>query len=117
MNQHDCIDDIVKSVDTKDDFARIELTGEIDMGCAMGLRSTLMEIIQQRPTTVMIIMSEVDFMDSSGLATLVEALQACRKYQGHLKLIGLTQRVRNVFEISRLDTIFELFDTEEEALA
>lgn len=56
-------------------------------------------------------------MDSSGLGTLVEALRWSRRNGGQLKLVGLAESVRSVFEISRLETVFEIYDTEAEALS
>jgi anti-sigma B factor antagonist len=61
-------------------------------------------------------MTQVEFMDSSGLATLVGALKWCRRNGSQLKLVGLVQRVRNIFEISRLESIFQIYDSEAEAL-
>ena len=56
------------------------------------------------------------YIDSSGVATLVEALQIVNRYGGRLVLVGMTARVRGVFEIARLDTVFALASSVEEAL-
>ena len=53
-------------------------------------------------------LSQVDYMDSSGVATLVEALQQCRTRQTALVLSGLQARVRSVFEIAKLDSVFTI---------
>ena len=59
---------------------------------------------------------EVTYMDSSGVATLVEALQLTNKNGGKLRLFNLGQPIKDVFELSRLDRVFEIYDDEREAL-
>ena len=59
----------------------------------------------------------MSYMDSSGLATLVEALQNSRKGAVPLSLCALSPRVRSILEIARLNTVFSLFDSREQALA
>jgi len=66
---------------------------------------------------VIIDMNEVEFMDSSGLAVLVEALQLTRRDNRVLKLVGLHPRVRSMFEISRLDNLFQIYNSQAEALS
>jgi anti-anti-sigma factor len=56
-------------------------------------------------------------MDSSGVASLVKLLSRVRRSSAALKLCGLTDRVRGVFEITRLDSVFEIYGGEDEALA
>ena len=55
-------------------------------------------------------------MDSSGLATLVEAMQIARKSQGKLVICALQQKVRSIFEIARLDMVFKIVNTRDEAM-
>ena len=76
-----------------------------------------MELLRNRPTLLVVNMTGVSFMDSSGLAIIVEALKRCRRNGSELKLVGLAQSVRNIFEISRLDSIFDIYDTEAGALS
>ncbi len=109
--------DIIKSVKNEGTAVVMELTGEIDMQCSTDLRGELMTILQNKPTALVLNMAEVDFMDSSGLATMIEALQLAKRNGGKLKLAQLKENVYNVFEISRLVSVFEIFDTEAEALA
>jgi anti-sigma B factor antagonist len=58
----------------------------------------------------------VAFIDSSGLATLIEALQAVGKYGGKLRLCGLSPEVRKLFDLAQLSTIFDLRDTRDDAM-
>ena len=66
---------------------------------------------------VVVDLGEVPYMDSSGLATLVEAMQIARKNQGKLIICALQQKVRSIFEIARLDMVFKIVNTRDEALA
>lgn len=94
----------------------LTLAGQVDMSNAVELRGAILEAIEERPEDLLINMTDVDFMDSSGLAILVEGLQLSNKKGFHLKLVGLQARVRSVFEISRLESLFQIFETESEAL-
>jgi anti-sigma B factor antagonist len=107
---------VVKSIRQEKDHVILELTGDIDLHHSVELRQNLLEVMEKKPKGTIINMSQVGFMDSSGLATLVEALQLSRRYGGLLKLVGLQQRVKSIFEISRLDTIFKMYGDETEAL-
>ena len=95
----------------------LDLAGDVDMHSSPALREELLKVVNRGSDVVVINLQDVEFMDSSGLATLVEALQLTRKQKSKLKLINLCHRVRSIFEIARLDVIFEIFDSEAEALA
>ncbi|MBI9018408.1 MAG: STAS domain-containing protein [Phycisphaerae bacterium] len=107
---------IVKSQTITGNTTILELTGEIEMNCVMQLREAVMEAMQESKIVVLN-MTEVKFMDSSGLATMVETLQQSKRQDKQLKIAGLNQRVKSIFEISRLETVFDIYDTEKEALA
>ncbi|MFT3685232.1 MAG: STAS domain-containing protein [Phycisphaerales bacterium] len=68
------------------------------------------------PTRVVIDLSAVSYMDSSGLATLVEALQSSRKNKYKLVICCLQPRVRAIFDIAKLATVFTIAPTLESAL-
>lgn len=61
-------------------------------------------------------LSGVGFIDSSGLATLVKALKRCRQNDGDLYISNMQQAVRIIFELTRLDKAFQMFDNEEDAV-
>jgi len=95
----------------------LELGGEIDMKNFVQVRDKFKELYRKSPRVLVVNLSAVEFMDSSGLATLVGALKWCRQNGCELKLVGLAKRVRSVFEICRLESIFEIYDSESEALS
>jgi anti-sigma B factor antagonist len=90
--------------------------GEVDLASSPQLRARLIELIAGHPTRMIMDLSQVSYMDSSGVATLVEAMQQCRRHSATLALAGLQTRVRSVFEIARLDTVFDIQDDLESAL-
>ncbi len=95
----------------------LELGGEIDMKSSAKVKNKFKEIYRDKPPVLVVDMTEVKFMDSSGLATLVGVLKWCRLNGSELRLAGLTQGVRNIFDICRLESIFQIYDSRAEALS
>jgi anti-sigma B factor antagonist len=67
-----------------------------------------MRLAADQPALLIVNLSAVQYMDSSGVATLVQALQQVKRYNGRLVLVGPNERVRSIFQIARLDSIFEI---------
>jgi len=106
----------VRSIRQQDNAVIVEITGDVDLHSSPALRTTLKQISDRRPEILIINLRDVGYMDSSGAATLVEALQRMKRQNGRLALVGLQDRVRSVFEIAKLTDIFEIHDNEAEAL-
>ena len=96
---------------------KIVVSGEVDMRNSAGVRDELLMAVEQKAPLVIVDLSEVKYIDSSGLATLVECLQNMADYGGKLVLIGASKSAKDVFSIARLDKVFSFCDSEEEALA
>ena len=95
-----------------------DLTGDIDFANSRELRqSVLHEIRENRPLRVVVNLSKVRYIDSSGVASLVEGLKASRDLGSHFILFGLSTSAREVLQLSRLIKVFEVCDSEEQALA
>ena len=97
------------------DVQVLELSGELDYHSSPELREKLNELTAKQAPKILMDLSSVDYMDSSGIATFVEAFQKTKRYQGRLILAELTGTVRGVFEIAKLDSIFEIATTVAEA--
>jgi anti-sigma B factor antagonist len=82
--------------------------GEIGYAEATSFRTYLKQAQDKRTPRLLVDLSNVGFMSTPGLATLVEALQTSKKTQTALILCGLQDRVRAVFEMSRLHTVFKI---------
>ncbi|MGO8732554.1 MAG: STAS domain-containing protein [Terriglobia bacterium] len=93
----------------------VDVTGDIDMATSPDLRKTLLESLKKTPRLV-VNMREVKYVDSSGIASLVEVLREARNTEKRLVLFGLNAAVRDVLQLTRLARIFEIRETEEEAL-
>ena len=83
-------------------------TGEIDLNASPILRQELKRVQTSRPQRLIVNLAAVPYMDSSGVATLVEAMQIARKNSTRLVLCGMQDKVRSIFEIARLDTVFTI---------
>jgi anti-sigma B factor antagonist len=90
--------------------------GDIDLGRSPTLRSSLREAQAGKPQRLVVDLSGVDYMDSSGVATLVEALQNARRGGTKMVLCCMKDRVRSIFEIARLDTVFAIAESRDAAL-
>ena len=106
---------LVKAVREKDGATIVELVGDIDMHHSPGLHSALVELVLARPKKLVLNLSGVPYMDSSGVGTLVEVFRRVSSYKGIMILCGLTPRVKSVLEITKLDRFFTICQSEEEA--
>jgi anti-sigma B factor antagonist len=84
---------------------------------ATALSETIHEAIDAGKTRFLVDMAKVDWMNSSGLGILIGGLSTVRNRGGALKLLHVTQKPRELLSITKLDRIFETFDTEDSALA
>jgi anti-sigma B factor antagonist len=95
----------------------IEVKGEVDLYTSPKMREQIfMTIKRHHPQALIVNLTEVTYVDSSGIATLVEGLQLANGYQTRLKLVGLSRAILEVFQLVRLERVFEIYQTEEEAL-
>lgn len=108
--------DCVKQVRQVGSDTVITLTGAVDLHHTPGVHKALVAACEERPRRLIINLTEVSYMDSSGIGTLVEVFRRVNGYKGQMVLCGLNERVRSVFEITKLDKFFKIHSTENEAL-
>jgi anti-anti-sigma factor len=77
----------------------------------------MLELAATKPATVVVDLSGVEYMDSSGVGALVEGQQILRGYGGAFRLAGLQDAVRQVFKFAKLEKVFEIYQDAEGALA
>ena len=95
----------------------LDITGDIDLAHSPAVRKALLEEIKEKKTPkVFLNLEKVRYIDSSGIASLVEGLKASRDQGSRLILYGLSKSVREVMELSRLQKIFEIHESEAQAL-
>ena len=94
----------------------LQLEGEIDLHVSPELRETLRTLAATETDTLLIDFSGVSYVDSSGLATLVEYARLSNDYGGKMALFGLQSKVRMVFDLVRLDELFTIADDADSAV-
>jgi anti-sigma B factor antagonist len=95
----------------------LDLAGTITIDEDAGrLKDKINSLIEEARTSVVLNLAKVSYIDSGGLGQLVASYAALAKAAGALKLLHLTKRNHDLLSITRLVTVFQAFDTEEEAL-
>lgn len=95
----------------------VDVTGEVTLDNAPDLLKALMNLVKVRKAPrVVVNMTNLNSIDSAGVACLVEALKVSRESKLGFALFGLNRVVKEVFELTRLINVFEVYGTEEEAL-
>ncbi|BAZ05816.1 STAS domain-containing protein [Calothrix sp. NIES-3974] len=104
---------------TEDNHPVIVLTpsGRLDITTAWQFRLKLQECISKLSHHVVVNLGQVNFIDSSGLTSLVAGMRDADKVKGSFRICNVHPEAKLVFEVTMMDTVFEIFETEEEALA
>jgi len=102
--------------ENKGDVLVLYAKGEIDINTAPQLKKDFDKIIAAKSAKIVFSFKDVSYIDSSGLATLVEILKNLRSYGGKLKLANLSTKIKNLFEITKLEKLFDISQEEEEAV-
>jgi anti-sigma B factor antagonist len=87
----------------------LRLAGNVDLEHSPDIRKTLLDAVAER-VNVLVDLSEVTYIDSSGIACLVEALQTARSRGANLGLISVSRQAMRVLELARLDMVFSIHD-------
>jgi anti-sigma B factor antagonist len=93
----------------------VDVAGQIDMGTSPALRKALLESLSGTQRLA-INLTEVKYIDSSGIASLLEVLKDAQKSKKRIILFGLTASVLHVLQLTRLTGVFEIHETELQAL-
>jgi len=109
--------DIEVQCESRDDATILRPKGEIDLSRSPALRHHLSEAQRDQPGRLIIDLHDVPYMDSSGVATLVEAMQTARRQGSQLVLCAMQDKVRSIFEIARLDMVFTIVASTDDALS
>lgn len=105
-------------INVKRDGARsiVYVSGDIDLYTSPQLRETVLDLFQKRgQERVIVSLKDVHYIDSSGIASLVEGLQEAKKVKARFILAGLNEAPRHVLELTRLLNVFEVAPDAEEA--
>ena len=94
----------------------LTLVGRLDANSAPQLKALWHTYEERGINNVVLNLQQVDFIDSIGISTLVSGMKQLRARGGDLRLVALQPSARSIFELMMLDKVFEIFDTEEQAL-
>jgi anti-sigma B factor antagonist len=94
----------------------VDLAGDVDLGTSPELRRTLFDLLEVAPKLA-VNLRALRYIDSSGIATLIEVLRSAQRLGKQFVLFGLSPAVEDVFRLTHVNRIFQVFQTEEEAVA
>lgn len=103
-------------VTERDGWTVVGVSGEVDVATAPGLRARLIDLINEGHHRLVVDLSWVDFIDSTGLGVLIGALKRVRSHDGALLLVVDDPRVRKLFDITGLDQVFTIHPSLHEAV-
>ncbi|HTL71188.1 MAG TPA: STAS domain-containing protein [Candidatus Eisenbacteria bacterium] len=103
---------VVKSFE-KDGVTVFQVDGEINISTSPELKKQYEKLSAKK---LVVDLEKVNYIDSSGLATLVEILKKTKSQGGSLGLAGMSEKVRSLFEITKLDKLFSIFPSQQEAV-
>ena len=105
------------NIENKNGLTVCQIEGEIDINTSPGIKKSLDKLLQAKTPKIIVNLAKVTYVDSSGLATLVEILKNMRSYGGRLRLTNLSPKVKSLFEITKLEKLFEIMADEQEAIS
>lgn len=99
------------------DLTVIDAVGRITLGeGASSFRDTIRELVSKGEKKLLLNLAEVTYIDSSGIGELVSGFTTVTNQGGQLKLLNLTKRIQDLLQITKLYTVFEVFDDESTAV-
>ena len=101
-----------------DSVTVVDIGGRITLGDgSITLRDTIRDLLEKEERHILLNLGDVNYIDSSGLGELVHGFTEVRKHGGDLKLLNLTRKVRDLLQITKLYTVFDVQDDEVHAIA
>jgi anti-sigma B factor antagonist len=95
----------------------VDLSGRISLGEGSALlRKTIRELLEGGQSKILLNLGDVNYIDSSGIGELVSAFTAVRNRSGELKLLNLTKKVHDLLQITKLFTVFDVYNDEPSAV-
>ncbi len=105
------------SVVKQDGVTLVDVEGQLIVGNRQELKQKVLEELEGGDRRFVIDFAGTGYIDSSGLGVLVSLSKKIREQGGELRLSGLNEDLRTLFELTKLDTLFRIADTKDEALA
>ena len=100
------------------DITILDMDGKVTIGeGSVALRTAIRRLLEENKKKILLNLGKVGYIDSSGIGELVSSYTAINKEGGELKLLNLTQKLQDLLTITKLLTVFDVYESEEEALA
>ncbi len=96
------------AVEEREGFSVLYLTGEVDLSCSPNARKAILDCLQNK-RNLLVDLSEVTYIDSSGVASLVEGYQLSRTLELDFSLVRVSDAAMNVLRLARLDHVFPIY--------
>ena len=99
------------------DLTILDMDGKITIGeGSVALRTAIRRLLEEGKKKILLNLARVGYIDSSGIGELVSSYTAINKEGGQLKLLNLTQKLQDLLTITKLLTVFDVYDSDEEAM-
>ena len=105
------------SIKKEGDIVVVDVEGQLIVGNRQELKQKVLDELERGEKKFLIDFARTGYIDSSGLGALVSLSKRVRELGGELRLSGLNEDLRSLFELTKLDTLFAIADTPEQALA
>ncbi len=100
------------------DITILDMDGKVTIGeGSVALRTTIRRLLGEGKKKILLNLGRVGYVDSSGIGELVSSFTAVNKEEGSLKLLNLTQKIQDLLAITKLLTVFDVYDSESEAVS
>ena len=101
------------NTEDKEAYTVIKFEGEVDLACSPDARQSILSNLEENKN-LLINLADVSYIDSSGVASLVEGYQTAKKQSLNFGLVGVSDAAMSVLKLARLDQVFPIFDTTED---
>jgi anti-sigma B factor antagonist len=99
------------------DVTVLDMSGKITIGeGSVALRAAIRRLLEESKKRILLNLAGISYVDSSGIGELVSSYTAINKEGGQLKLLNLTQKIQDLLTITKLLTVFDVYDSEADAL-
>jgi len=103
---------------TVGDVQILDCSGKITLGeGTMAIRNAVREVLKNGGKKIVLNLSEVNYIDSSGIGELVSTYTTVTNQGGQLKLLNLTKKIQELLQITKLLTVFSVYESEQKAIA
>lgn len=101
------------NTEDKDKYTIVTLDGEVDLSCSPQARQSILDVLEE-DKNLLVNLAKVSYIDSSGVACLVEGYQTAKKKSLNFGLVGVSEAAMSVLKLARLDQVFPIFNSNED---